>query len=374
VASFAADVAARAQINNQTSVQQAQTALAANRTYLGIGLPSKRPSVRTGARVDPADGRHHPARAEPIRRDQLDESYPAWVLTITAVIPTYNRFDAVIKAIDSVKAQTYPVSEIIVVDDGSISECVKNTRAIDGITLIEQPNRGAAAARNAGARAGLGELIAFLDDDDRWRPEKLAVQLPMLDDLGVALVHHAAHLYDPRSGWETDGYSLDAPTFHDVLDFNPPAIQTTVVRRSVFEAVGGFDESLLAAEDWDFFLRVAADHRIVGTPQVLADLDAVPGLGGNLDAMFRGSLRLLEKARGVHPGCADCARIIHRVERVIRMHGVETEKARARRLRGRGHPLHAAAVRVAAYRYDPVAIARLPRRAWQWAVRGASGN
>lgn len=294
----------------------------------------------------------------------------AWdgVPDITAVIATFNRYDACVKAIASVKAQTYPVAEIIVVDDGSTNGANERLRDIPGIRLIEQPNSGAGAARNTGARAGSGDLIAFLDHDDTWRPTKLAVQVAMLEDPDVALVHCAARLYDPRSGWESVGYSLDQPSFHDVLDFRGPAIQCSVARRAVFEAVGGFDDTLRSAEDWDFCIRLAARHQILGTSEVLADLDAAPGLGGNTDAMHHASLRVLEKARTVHPGCDECARILHRVERVVRMHGVEAEKARARQLRENGHHAHAAAVRLAAYRYDPQALARLPGRVVRRAI------
>jgi cellulose synthase/poly-beta-1,6-N-acetylglucosamine synthase-like glycosyltransferase len=272
-------------------------------------------------------------------------------------------------AIESVRNQNYPAREIVVVDDGSTDGSVDNLRAVSGITLIEQANGGPGSARNRGARAGDAELIAFLDHDDTWRPNKLAVQVRMFEDPTVALVHSAGHLYDRRSGWESDGYVGDDVGFHDVLDYKIPGIQTVVVRRAIFEEVGGFDESMFGPDDWDFLLKVAAKHRMLGTPEVLVDVDAVPGLGARVRPMFEGQLRAIAKARSVHPGCATCARIAAHTERAVRMYAVETEKAKAARLWNERKRLQAAWVRVAAYRYDPVAATRLPKRALRRALR-----
>src|SRR5579864_8774897 len=100
---------------------------------------------------------------------------------VTVIIPAYNGERFIRRAIDSVLQQTYPVTQIIVIDDGSTDA----TRAIvseytDRVTLIEQRNGGPAKARNAGLSAATGEFIAFLDADDWWEPVKIETQLSVL--------------------------------------------------------------------------------------------------------------------------------------------------------------------------------------------------
>ncbi|MHC5139531.1 MAG: glycosyltransferase family 2 protein, partial [Planctomycetota bacterium] len=103
-------------------------------------------------------------------------------LTISAVIPAYNAAKYIARSIDSVLAQTHPVDEIVIVDDGSTD----NTAAIikdygDKVRYIHQPNAGVSAARNTGIEAATGNWIAFLDADDEWLPEKIKRQVENLN-------------------------------------------------------------------------------------------------------------------------------------------------------------------------------------------------
>src|SRR4051812_30004149 len=98
-------------------------------------------------------------------------------MTISAVIPTYNHAKYITFAIDSVLAQTKPVDEIIVVDDGSVDgtrEVVEQYRG--RVQYVRQENAGVGAARNNGARLATGNWVAFLDADDGWLPDKIALQ------------------------------------------------------------------------------------------------------------------------------------------------------------------------------------------------------
>jgi glycosyltransferase involved in cell wall biosynthesis len=187
---------------------------------------------------------------------------------ITTVIPTYNRPNIVVNAVESAIAQTYPTDlhEIIVVDDGS-DDPQETAAALrhfgDRVRLLRKRNGGVSSARNLGIAHARGKLIAFLDSDDVWLPEKLELQASTFHtkpDIGIVLTsfiginakQQTVILPQRRVHFPRDGRILN-----DVL-LNPlMAPSTAMVRRSVFEDVGGFDESLRTAEDIDFFLRAA---------------------------------------------------------------------------------------------------------------------
>lgn len=115
---------------------------------------------------------------------------------VSVVIPTYNRVQQTIAAIESVLAQTYSHFEIIVVDDGSTDssgEAIERflrqgTNGRHQLFFLRQPNQGASAARNTGIAKARGEYIAFLDSDDYWLPEKLEWQMRALEQLATSAV------------------------------------------------------------------------------------------------------------------------------------------------------------------------------------------
>lgn len=106
--------------------------------------------------------------------------------TVAAVIPTYNSAHLIRRALDSVVAQTRPVDEIIVVDDGSTDNTEEVVKAYAGVRYIRQENSGAAIARNNGIFAAQSEWIAFLDADDEWLPDKILRLTEAAGDYGVA--------------------------------------------------------------------------------------------------------------------------------------------------------------------------------------------
>ncbi|KRA42337.1 glycosyltransferase family A protein [Pseudoxanthomonas sp. Root630] len=184
----------------------------------------------------------------------MTPSSPATVADYTVVIPAYRAAATLADALDSVMAQTAPAREVIVVDDGS-PDREDIARIVAGyggrVTLLQQDNAGPAAARNAGVRASGGTWIAFLDADDSWLPHKMQAQLALASDPRAGLLH---------GGAREDRLALPADMGFDLLwRGNRICTSMSVVRRDIFEQLGGFFESpeLIGAEDYNLWLRIA---------------------------------------------------------------------------------------------------------------------
>jgi glycosyltransferase involved in cell wall biosynthesis len=186
---------------------------------------------------------------------------------VSAIIPTYNRRNDVVRAVCSVATQTYPVDriEIIVVDDGGTDDtCELLTRCLgDRVRILRKSNGGVSSARNLGLAAARGEYLAFLDSDDEWGPTKIEKQIAFLaarprfgmvltdvEEIDEARV--AFGIYRRRPHIKEDGHVLSWVLRTPALV--PPS---ALLRRAVYEDVGGFDENLPTASDLDFHLRVA---------------------------------------------------------------------------------------------------------------------
>lgn len=184
----------------------------------------------------------------------------------SVVIPAFEAERFLGEAIESVLAQDYSPVETIVVDDGSGdgTAAVARSYAGRGVTVIEQENRGPAAARNRGFAASRGEFVAFHDADDTIPPEKLSIQVgEMLADPAIGCVLAEQELL-VEEGAELPFWAEGSPV-PTVMPAKPEELaeepdvhpMTMVVRRAVFERVGGFDEEMRAAEDFDWMLRAA---------------------------------------------------------------------------------------------------------------------
>jgi glycosyltransferase involved in cell wall biosynthesis len=201
---------------------------------------------------------------------------------VSVVIPTYNRPDFLRTAVESVLDQTFENFECLVVDDGSEEwEPMPEDPRLSVIHHDE--NRGVSAARNTGIRASSAPFIAFLDDDDRWRPEKLERQLEFFEE------HPSAHAVQPEAIWYRDGERIEQKDKHRKPDGDifPRALERCLVsgsgvmiRREVFDEVGTFDEELPACEDYDLWLRMGLQY-----PVYLIEEPLVEKYGGRPDQL-----------------------------------------------------------------------------------------
>ncbi len=232
--------------------------------------------------------------------------------TVSVVIPVYNRAGIIPRAIKSVLAQRLPDWELIVVDDGSTDEtCDVVCRFEDGrIRLIREPkNGGQASARNTGIGSARGKYVALLDSDDEWLPEKLAADVRAFETGGdsVGLVYCGKRLVGP----DNELLLVRMPTirgriYKDLLAWDCiGSCSRVTIRKSVFDQVGGFDQSLRCYEDWDMWLRAAKVSEVASVHECLV----VRHIGhhqvsGTLMTILQGKTQVIEKHRADMPNAA----------------------------------------------------------------------
>lgn len=179
-------------------------------------------------------------------------------ITIAAIIPTYNRAKLVTRAIESALAQTRPLDEILVVDDGGSDDTAEVVAQYGGtVRYIRRENGGLAAARNTGVQAAESDWVAFLDDDDEWMPEKTRLQEEAILGTPEAAVCYGGPMWITTSGKETflrpTAPAKLWPGFRLKNLITPCSM---MVRKDAFEEVGGFNERLRCVEDWEFNVRL----------------------------------------------------------------------------------------------------------------------
>ena len=205
---------------------------------------------------------------------------------VSVIIPTFDRAAWLGEAIASVLAQTYPHLELLVVDDGSHDATSEVVQAFGpALTYIRQAHAGVSAARNRGVAASRGALVAFLDSDDVWRPRKVAAQVTLLQQQPHAQacytdeiwIRHGVRvnpkqIHQKHSGW------LFEPSLPRCI-ISPSSI---MLRRTLWDQLGGFDERLPACEDYDLWLRLT-----LRTPVVLLPERLIVKRGGHADQLSR---------------------------------------------------------------------------------------
>lgn len=255
---------------------------------------------------------------------------------ISVIIPTYNRGRIINEAIDSVLAQDYIHYELIVVDDGSTD----NTHDIlnsyqNNFLVLQQNNQGVSAARNRGLAASSGSLIAFLDSDDIWLPQKLSRQVDFFQSNPDALICQTEEIWirnnvriNPKKRHTKPSGMIFEPSLSLCL-VSPSAV---MIKRNLFEKIGLFDETLLACEDYDLWLRISCRHpvHLIDTPLIIKrgghddQLSASPGLdkfrikaikksiesGLLSSAQYQAAVKILKEKCDIYAsGCRKRARI-----------------------------------------------------------------
>jgi glycosyltransferase involved in cell wall biosynthesis len=207
---------------------------------------------------------------------------------VSVVLPTHNRAPWVGRAVESVLAQSHRPTELIVVDDGSTDETAAVLKRFGPrITVLTQPRSGAYAARNLGVRHASGELVAFIDSDDAWYPDRLAAQLPLMDRAEVGLVFgDAVHIGPAAAAAGAAGSAVAGTRERTCFATTPPSrgrvaadlawgdfvpTVTVLVRRACLEAVGGFPTSHAVSADYLTWFRIAADHELDYVNRPVAD-------------------------------------------------------------------------------------------------------
>lgn len=222
---------------------------------------------------------------------------------VSVVIPTYNNADLVAEAVESVLAQTYARKQVAVVDDGSTDDTAARLKRFGSdIAFIRQEHLGPPFARNTGIRKSSGELVAFLDSDDLWLPDKLERCVTALERSPQAgVVYTAVRIHEMDSGrkYLLPQYTLSGHIARELfLECRGVNTSTLVVRRSCFDAVGMFDEELFRAQDWDLMIRLAEGFEYAHVPEPLTERRLH---GRSLSVTHRHlykryNLRVLEKA------------------------------------------------------------------------------
>lgn len=221
---------------------------------------------------------------------------------ISVIIPAYNAEKTITKTIHSVLEQTFLDWELIIVNDGSQDQTLriisefKDTR----IHIFSYPNSGAPVSRNRGLNQSSGQLISFLDADDLWTPDKLELQFNALQQNPQASVAYSWTDYINESGdflHSGRHITLNGNVYADLLICNfLENGSNPLIRRSALMEVGGFDETLPAAQDWELYIRLAKHYQFVAVPQVQILYRTVPqSISSDVSRMETVSLGLIDK-------------------------------------------------------------------------------
>ena len=222
-------------------------------------------------------------------------------MKVSVVIPTYNRINLLERAVNSVIRQTKNAFEIIVVDDGSddnSSEMVK--QKFGSVILVRQENGGVSAARNRGIEISKGDWIALLDSDDEWKPNKLEKQINALSEdpdyffchTNETWIRNGVRVNQGKRHKKYGGYIFDKCL--DICRISP---SSALFKKSILEHVGLFDNELHVCEDYDLWLRITREHKIlfIDEPLIIKYGGHSDQLSKNIDGIEIYRIRSLEK-------------------------------------------------------------------------------
>lgn len=203
---------------------------------------------------------------------------------ISVVIPSYNRETELVRALQSVSAQTYPVHEIIVIDDGSTDDTATLIKShFPAVTYQRIEQSGVSVARNKGIENCTGNWIALLDSDDEWLPDKLSKQIQALQCNPEYILCHTDEIWirngnrvNPMNKYRKQGGFI----YQHCLPVCAISPSSVLIKKTVFEEVGLFDPLLPVCEDYDFWLRVCSRY-----PALFVDELLLKKYGGHRDQL-----------------------------------------------------------------------------------------
>lgn len=232
-------------------------------------------------------------------------------VAITVVIPAYNAAQYLPEAIESVLSQTFADFEAFIIDDGSTDNTAEVARLYverdSRFKYFSQANQGVSASRNQGIKLAKAELIAFLDADDQWLPNKLETHVKHFDsspDLGISFgqVEFMLSTGQPTGVTSRSRLSKIEPKhlYYENLIVNP---SNAVIRRKALEQVGYFNQDLITMEDLELFLRIiCSGWKVEGIDQVLTRYRTTQtGLSSNLYRLEQDWQRVSEVAQSYAP-------------------------------------------------------------------------
>ena len=207
---------------------------------------------------------------------------------VSIIIPTYNRYDLLLEAIESIKNQTYKNFELIIVDDGSIDKTCR-LQSDKSVVYLRQENKGPAAARNSGVKLAQGEWLAFLDSDDLWHREKLQKQVNFIENNLECKIVYTDEL------WIRKGVRVNKKNIHKkysgwiyphCLKLCIVGASTILIQKKLWNEFEGMDEKMPVAEDYDLWLRLSAKYKFYYLDEQLITKSG--GREDQLSISFRG--------------------------------------------------------------------------------------
>ncbi|EDZ62280.1 glycosyl transferase, family 2 [Sulfurimonas gotlandica GD1] len=204
-------------------------------------------------------------------------------MDISVVIPTYNRYNVLQRALASVHAQTHKPKEVIIIDDGSTDKTSQILKLFPDVKYYYQENSGVSSARNLGIEKSNFEWIAFLDSDDEWHPDKLQEHLKLhlekpklqISYTDEKWIRNSKEVKLPKKYRKFGGEIFKKCLSHCII-----APSATLIHKDLLSTVGLFDESLEVCEDYDLWLRVAIENEIG-----LIDKKLITKYGGDEDQL-----------------------------------------------------------------------------------------
>jgi glycosyltransferase involved in cell wall biosynthesis len=230
---------------------------------------------------------------------------------VTVVVPAYNAAKYLSETIESVLAQTFKDFELLVIDDGSTDNTAEiahqYSQQDSRVKLFYQENQGVSVARNMGIQMAQGEFVAFLDSDDQWLSDKLAVHIEHLTsqpELGISFAKVEFMTPDSNPTGQFSNSSLTNLTsvqlYYENLIITPSNV---VIRRAVFKQVGNFDPNLKGTEDAELFLRISCNGwKVEGIDRVLTRYrTSIGGVSSQLSRMEEDWNRFNKKVQSYAP-------------------------------------------------------------------------